>query len=64
MAIDDRDRAVESADVPEGDARRLHERGYEQELKRGMGIFDSVAMGFATISPSSGCTPSCSSGWS
>jgi amino acid transporter len=29
----------------------LHELGYEQELKRGMGIFDSVAMGFATISP-------------
>ena len=29
----------------------MHELGYEQELKRGMGIFDSVAMGFATISP-------------
>jgi amino acid transporter len=38
--------------VPEeGDAARLNELGYEQELKRGMGIFDSVAMGFATISP-------------
>jgi amino acid transporter len=37
---------------PEGqDAQRLHELGYEQELKRGMGIFDAVAMGFATISP-------------
>ncbi len=37
---------------PEGsDAQRLHELGYEQELKRGMGIFDCVAMGFATISP-------------
>ena len=33
------------------DARRLCELGYEQELKRAMGIFDSVAMGFATISP-------------
>jgi amino acid transporter len=33
------------------DAQRLNELGYEQELKRGMGIFDSVAMGFATISP-------------
>jgi amino acid transporter len=33
------------------DAERLNELGYEQELKRGMGIFDSVAMGFATISP-------------
>ena len=29
----------------------MQELGYEQELKRGMGIFDSVAMGFATISP-------------
>ena len=35
----------------EDDAQRLRELGYEQELKRGMGIFDSVAMGFATISP-------------
>jgi amino acid transporter len=35
----------------DGDARRVQELGYEQELKRGMGIFDSVAMGFATISP-------------
>lgn len=38
-------------DLPQGDAQRLNELGYEQELKRGMGIFDSVAMGFATISP-------------
>src|ERR1700754_1844340 len=36
---------------PRGDAQRLNELGYAQELKRGMGIFDSVAMGFATISP-------------
>jgi amino acid transporter len=37
---------------PEGrDVQRLRELGYEQELKRGMGLFDSVAMGFATISP-------------
>src|SRR5262245_66287145 len=43
---------VEEAIPPIGDdAQRLHELGYEQELKRGMGIFDSVAMGFATISP-------------
>ncbi|MDA0135923.1 APC family permease [Solirubrobacter deserti] len=43
---------TEPFDVPkEGDAQRLNELGYEQELKRGMGIFDSVAMGFATISP-------------
>jgi amino acid transporter len=43
---------TEPFEVPkEGDAQRLQELGYEQELKRGMGIFDSVAMGFATISP-------------
>jgi amino acid transporter len=35
----------------EDDVQRQRELGYEQELKRGMGIFDSVAMGFATISP-------------
>ena len=30
---------------PKGtDAERLNELGYEQELKRGMGIFDSVAI--------------------
>jgi amino acid transporter len=43
---------VEDANPPIGDdAQRLAELGYEQELKRGFGIFDSVAMGFATISP-------------
>ena len=42
---------LEPPDLPQGDAQRLNELGYEQELKRGMGIFDSVAMGFATISP-------------
>ena len=33
------------------DVARLRELGYEQELKRGLGILDNVAMGFATISP-------------
>ncbi len=42
---------LEPPDLPQGDAQRLNELGYEQELKRGLGIFDSVAMGFATISP-------------
>ena len=42
---------LDPPDLPQGDAQRLNELGYEQELKRGMGIFDSVAMGFATISP-------------
>jgi amino acid transporter len=35
----------------DADAERLRELGYEQELRRGLGIFDNVAMGFATISP-------------
>ena len=33
------------------DAARLRELGYEQELRRGLGAFGNVAMGFATISP-------------
>jgi amino acid transporter len=43
-------RAVPSAPV-DADALRLHELGYEQELRRGLQIFDNVAMGFAAISP-------------
>ena len=41
--------ATETFDPPtaDGDARRVEELGYAQELKRGMGIFDSVAMGYA-----------------
>ena len=35
----------------DADAQRLRELGYAQELKRGMGSFGSVAIGFATISP-------------
>src|SRR5262249_4716585 len=33
------------------DAGRLNELGYPQELRRGLGAFDNVAIGFATISP-------------
>jgi amino acid transporter len=33
------------------DAARLRELGYEQELKRGLGAFENVAIGFAAISP-------------
>jgi amino acid transporter len=33
------------------DAERLRELGYEQELRRGLRYFDSIAIGFATISP-------------
>lgn len=35
----------------DADAERLGELGYDQELKRGLGIFGNVAMGFAAISP-------------
>jgi amino acid transporter len=39
--------------LPEADSDRirLHELGYEQELKRGLRAFENVAMGFAAISP-------------
>jgi amino acid transporter len=33
------------------DAAELHDLGYEQELRRGLGVFGNIAMGFATISP-------------
>src|SRR5262245_15360994 len=33
------------------DAERLRELGYEQELHRGLGVFDNFAIGFAAISP-------------
>jgi len=42
---------ADSAAVPSADARRLDELGYAQELRRGLGAFDNVAIGFATISP-------------
>jgi amino acid transporter len=51
MALMTATEPIDPALAPPGDEQRLHELGYEQELKRGMGIFDSVAMGFATISP-------------
>jgi amino acid transporter len=35
----------------DSDAARLRELGYEQELDRGLRIFDNVALGFAGISP-------------
>jgi len=35
----------------DADAARLRELGYEQELRRGLHVFDNVAIGFAAISP-------------
>src|SRR5947208_10872739 len=38
-----------------GDTQRLHELGYAQELKRGMGAFSNFAVSFTIISILSGC---------
>jgi amino acid transporter len=35
----------------DADTARLRELGYDQELRRGLRVFDNVAMGFAAISP-------------
>src|ERR1700675_4954084 len=40
---------------PTSDAERLHELGYAQELKRGMGAFSNFAVSFTIISILSGC---------
>ena len=37
--------------MPDNDEARLAELGYEQELKRGLSAFDTLALGFAGISP-------------
>jgi len=37
--------------MTDADALRLRELGYEQELKRRLGLFDTVALGFAGVSP-------------
>ncbi|HEY2804063.1 MAG TPA: amino acid permease, partial [Actinomycetota bacterium] len=37
------------------DQERLHELGYAQELKRGMGAFSNFAVSFTIISILSGC---------
>ncbi|MGW5126374.1 APC family permease [Streptomyces sp. NPDC004069] len=43
--------APPTAPAADADAARLRELGYEPELRRGLGVFGNVAMGFATISP-------------
>jgi amino acid transporter len=50
-AAEDKDDAMRPHAEPDGDATRLRELGYDQELKRGLRAFESVAMGFAAISP-------------
>src|SRR5436190_879588 len=41
--------------APESDQERLHQLGYAQELKRGMGAFSNFAVSFTIISILSGC---------
>ena len=41
--------------APGSDQERLHELGYAQELKRGMGAFSNFAVSFTIISILSGC---------
>jgi amino acid transporter len=43
--------AGDSVTSLDADETRLHELGYEQELKRALHAFDNVAMGFTAISP-------------
>ena len=44
------DRAVGGSEVVDADRDRLHELGYAQELKRGMGWFSNFAVSFTIIS--------------
>ena len=45
------ERSTPAASPLDPDAARLRELGYEQELRRELRVVDSVAIGFATISP-------------
>ena len=45
------DPVAEAPPEARDDARRLNELGYEQELRRGLGAYDNVAVGFVAISP-------------
>jgi amino acid transporter len=49
------DAAVPPASGDKTDVERLHELGYAQELKRGMGAFSNFAVSFTIISILSGC---------
>src|SRR3954452_23500402 len=40
-----------SSAVADSDAAQLGELGYEQELKRSLGVLGNIAVGFATVSP-------------
>lgn len=47
--------AVQGTTGRKDDVQRLHELGYAQELKRGMGAFSNFAVSFTIISILSGC---------
>jgi len=46
--------AVQGTTGRKDDVQRLHELGYAQELKRGMGAFSNFAVSFTIISILSG----------
>ena len=47
--------ATQAASGAKTDTQKLHEMGYAQELKRGMGAFSNFAISFTIISILSGC---------
>ena len=47
--------ATTTTDAASTDEKKLHELGYAQELKRGMGGFSNFAVSFTIISILSGC---------
>src|SRR2546425_10126073 len=49
--------AATTTDAASTDEKKLHELGYAQELKRGMGGFSNFAVAFTIISILSGCLP-------
>jgi amino acid permease (GABA permease) len=55
MADDVVIRPPDASGGPKGDTDRLHEMGYAQELRRGMGGFSNFAVSFTIISVLSGC---------
>jgi amino acid transporter len=53
--MDDATSMHSSTSAPKTDVEKLHELGYAQELKRGMGAFSNFAVSFTIISILSGC---------
>jgi amino acid transporter len=53
--MDDAGSGMQSSAASKTDVDKLHELGYAQELKRGMGAFSNFAVSFTIISILSGC---------